>query len=148
LLPLPVPPNGPSRAGSPACAKNSVNPFSGISLIRAMNTEDLLNELTPSAGSADFLIAAAHTRARRRCLVLESAAATSFLMLAMAGIVWLLPKSSAPPSVAVSAAQMPPPLTDDELLDSFGDQPVALVTYPDGSQRLLAALRPLPGRGK
>jgi hypothetical protein len=32
-------------------------------------------------------------------------------------------------------------LTRDELLDSFGDQPVALVTWPDGRQQLLAIAR-------
>jgi hypothetical protein len=33
-------------------------------------------------------------------------------------------------------------LTEHELLDSFGDQPVALVTMPDGRKRLLSIRRP------
>jgi hypothetical protein len=40
-------------------------------------------------------------------------------------------------------------LTENELLDSFPeDQPVALVTWPDGRKQLLAIARPVPIRNR
>ncbi|RFC48698.1 MAG: hypothetical protein DVB22_002833 [Verrucomicrobia bacterium] len=51
------------------------------------------------------------------------------------------PFSSPSPSPLFPSAALLPPRCSDELLDAFGDQPVALVTYPDGRQQLLAVLR-------
>ena len=107
-----------------------------------MNPDDLLAELTPSAAGADALAAAARRCARRRRVLRDTGTVAACLCVAVAGVA-LLPRQTEPPA---RAAQQKPtattPLTADELLDSFGDQPVALVTYPDGTQRLLALVRP------
>ena len=120
-----------------------------------MKTEDLLTELTPSAWSADILVAAARRRTRRRKATRAAVAAVAVLAAAVA----LLPKKQQGATLATTAATrtaptMPAPhatkgatantpkeLTEDEFLDTFGDQPVALVTYPDGRRQLLTIVR-------
>ena len=106
-----------------------------------MKTDDLLTDLTPASASADFLVAAARSHARRRRIWRDAVAAAAVLAIGVAGIA-LLPRPQKVPTVAALPAARSLHLTADELLDSFGDQPVALVTYPDGSQRLLAVMRP------
>jgi hypothetical protein len=106
-----------------------------------MNPDELLDHVTcPDSGAVEALVAAARTRAGRRRAIREAAAAAAVLACAFVGIAHLPRPAGTPPPVAGSPR--PVPLTDDELLDAFGDQPVALVTYPDGSQRLLAIVRP------
>jgi len=91
-----------------------------------MNPDDLLADLTPPASSADHLVAAAAILAITTTLI----------------ALLITPTSPQPHLSATQPLPTPAPLSPDELLDAFGDQPVALVTYPDGRQQLLAILRP------
>jgi len=108
-----------------------------------MNRE-LLADLTAAPGGADAIVTAARRHAARkrqaRALGLAGAA-----VLALAGAFLTLPSRHRVPPVA----QAPAPsvmLTQNELLDSFGDEPVALITWPDGRQQLLAIARPRSNR--
>ena len=109
-----------------------------------MKPDELLDHLTrPESGGVEALVTAALTRARRRRALRETAAAALILLCAIGGVS-LLVKPQSPsirPAPPLAASPGPAPLTGSELLDAFGDQPVALVTYPDGSQRLLAIVR-------
>jgi hypothetical protein len=112
-----------------------------------MNPEsaNLLNDLTCSGrNSGDFLIQALHIRARRRAQYrIAAVCALTLTALAMlAGHLAPIRKSS--PPVAVTPPAQSHQLTSDELLDSFPDQPIALVTWPDGRQQLLAIAHPAP----
>ena len=107
-----------------------------------MKPDELLSDLTPCTTDASFLVAAARQRMRhRRQFQLGTAAAA--LILTAVFVLRLLPAGGdhAVPN-AVAAVPSSPMLTQHELLDSFGDQPVALVTWPDGRQKLLAISRP------
>ena len=113
-----------------------------------MKTNDLLDDLTrPASGEIDSLVAAARIATRRRRTI-RSTAITTLVALVLAGS-WeswhTTPTRSTnphPPTATAYPATQPIPLTSDELLESFGDRPVALVTHPDGSQQLLTILRP------
>lgn len=111
-----------------------------------MKPDELLSDLTPCTTDASFLVAAARQHARhRRQLQIGSAAAA--LILATVVALRLLPtgETATPPEEA-AVTPPSPMLTKQELLDSFGDQPVALITWPDGRQKLLAINRPAPAR--
>ena len=102
---------------------------------------DLLADLTPSAtGSVEPLLAAARQRARRRRKAGEFLTAAAIVTASTAGLLLLFAREA--PTAAVSTTQTPVLLSREELLDSFGDQPVALVTWPDGRQQLLAIAAP------
>lgn len=108
-----------------------------------MNPNELLEQLTgPRGGDVEALVRAARTGAARRRMLRNTASTALALALIAAGLGLLLrPEPQLPPALTTQ----PPPtpvLTGEELLDSFGEQPVALVTYPDGSQRLLSVVRP------
>ena len=110
-----------------------------------MKPDELLDQLTrPDTGGIEALVAAAQARAKRRRALREIGAATIILLCILGGSILLLQpdKQSAQAPQPVVAPAPPAPLSGEELLDAFGDQPVALVTYPDGSQRLLTILRP------
>lgn len=110
-----------------------------------MKPDELLDHLTrPDAGGVEALVAAARTRACRRRTLREAGAATVILLCAIGGLALLVRPQivTSRPTETVARTAPPAPLTGEELLDAFGDQPVALVTYPDGSQRLLAIVRP------
>jgi hypothetical protein len=106
----------------------------------------LLDDLTAARGDAgEGLIKALrqhrHRRTQRRAL-----AAGAIAVAAIAAGIRFLPHESAPSHVVTIEPRLSSMLTESELLDSFGDQPVALVTWPDGRQQLLAiAHAPLPG---
>ena len=108
-----------------------------------MNPDDLLADLTPPASSADHLVVTARRLAQRRQTLRDTLAAAAILAITTTLISQLVTTTA--PQSHLSATQplpTPAPLSPDELLDAFGDQPVALVTYPDGRQQLLAILRP------
>jgi hypothetical protein len=108
------------------------------------DVSDLLDDLTHArAGGAEALVAA--LRRRRRGKVAARLGAVVLAGAAAAGL-WRV----RPPDAVPVAAVAPPPtsLTPDELLDSFGDQPVALVTWPDGRQQLFAIARSGGGPGR
>lgn len=110
-----------------------------------MNPDDLLADLTPTASSADHLVVTARRLAQRRQTLRDTLAAAAILAITTTLISQLVTPTT--PQSHLSATQplpTPPPLSPDELLDAFGDQPVALVTYPDGRQQLLAILRSPP----
>lgn len=110
-----------------------------------MNPDDLLADLTPPASSVDHLVATARRLAHRRQTLRDTLAAASILAITTTLISQLvIPTSPRPHLSATQPLPTPAPLSPDELLDAFGDQPVALVTYPDGRQQLLAILRPPP----
>ncbi len=114
----------------------------------------LLRDLTasgPDGVDGEYLIRALRVRLRRQA-VLRTAA---LCMPAAAGLcilaARLLPGKESPPALPPVALTVPPvpeaappsgakplKLNGEELLDSFPDQPVALVTWPDGRQQLLA----------
>ncbi len=107
-----------------------------------MNSDDLLDSLTAPTSSADHLVATARRLAYRRQTLREGLAAAAILAITTALISQLVIPTSRPTSLSViQSVPTPAPLSPDELLDAFGDQPVALVTYPDGRQQLLAILR-------
>jgi hypothetical protein len=107
-----------------------------------MNPDDLLDSLTAPTSSAEHLVATARRLAHRRQTLREGLAAAAILAIATAGISRLVPSQPVgPPLSVIQSLPTPAPLSPDELLDAFGDQPVALVTYPDGRQQLLAILR-------
>jgi hypothetical protein len=108
-----------------------------------MNRE-LLSDLTAASPGADALVAAVRHRSRRRHR-LQSLGVASAAAAVLAAAFLSLPSRPR----ATGTAQVPatsPMLTQNELLDSFGDQPVALVTWPDGRQQLLAIAPPARGR--
>lgn len=110
-----------------------------------MKADELLDQLTrPRPGELETLVAAARTRARRRRVLRNVAPLVIVSLIALALFPWRLrPQApNVPPAAHSSEGIQPAPLTGNELLDAFGDQPVALVTYPDGSQRLLSITRP------
>jgi hypothetical protein len=110
-----------------------------------MNPDDLLADLTPPASSADHLVATARRLAQRRQTLRDTLAAAAILAITTTLISQLvIPTSRPSPLSTTQPLPTPAPLSPDELLDAFGDQPVALVTYPDGRQQLLAILRPPP----
>lgn len=105
-----------------------------------MNQDNLLSDLTGSAVSADDLVTAARRYKRHR--LLGQCAAVSLICASW----WAFqptPTPTPPPGTVEKVPTLPTtkPLTTNELLDSFGEQPVALVTFPDGTQRLLALVR-------
>ena len=115
-----------------------------------MKPDDLLTDLTPCPSDVTALLnAAAMERHRRRATVQAVFAAAAVIALGITAI-RLSPGSASAdsgPVVKVSAPARPSPmLTGHELLDTFGDQPVALVTWPDGRQKLLAINRPAARR--
>ncbi len=111
-----------------------------------MNPEsaELLKDLTSAGDSGDFLVQALHSRRVRRAQVRIVATCA----LAMSALALLAASLSPEPSSPVAATSPPASfkLTENELLDSFQDQPVALVTWPDGRKQLLAIAHPAPGR--
>ncbi|HWB01998.1 MAG TPA: hypothetical protein VG796_03175 [Verrucomicrobiales bacterium] len=114
-----------------------------------MNPESasLLNDLTRSgSGSGDYLIHALHAR-RRRVMQCRIAAVCVLTMTALAMLAArLAPTAEKPAPVAVTPPVKSFKISGNELLDSFPeDQPVALVTWPDGRQQLLA-ITPVPNR--
>jgi len=108
----------------------------------------LLDELTGARpSSAETLVRALrldrHRTAKRRALATAGAGVLG-LAWAFAFLAHDLPK----PTVSIPPVPSQQ-LTPAELLDAFGDQPVALVTWPDGRQQLLAiASRPYHGRAR
>jgi hypothetical protein len=111
-----------------------------------MNPEsaDLLDDLTgPDSKSADFLVSALHA-CRQRRMQFRLAAISTLAMAALGMLAACLTPDGGPPSlVAVTPPADSHKLTGEELLDSLSDQPVALVTWPDGRQQLLAIAPPL-----
>jgi len=101
------------------------------------DTSSLLNDLTAVPGdSAEALIRALRRR-RHRKAQFRAFAVSAIGLAGIAAGIRFFPRESSPSPVAVEPAR-PAMLTKNELLDSFGDQPVALVTWPDGRQQLLA----------
>jgi hypothetical protein len=92
--------------------------------------------------AADAVVRAARRRRRRRTV--GAAVAGLALVAVAAAALWRrgteVPVADlpVPPAPSMSA-------TEDELLSSFGDRPVALVTWPDGRQQLFAIARRHPG---
>lgn len=108
-----------------------------------MNPNELLEQLTgPRGGDVEALVRAARAGAARRRMLRNTASTALALALIAAGLGLLLRPEPELPTAITTQPQPPPVLTGEELLDSFGEQPVALVTYPDGSQRLLSIVRP------
>jgi hypothetical protein len=104
------------------------------------DTSTLLDELTGSNGeSTDSLVRALRALRRRRAQRRSAAAGALGIVAAALGL--RLVRESPAPHTAVEPAGSPM-LSQNELLDSFGDQPVALITWPDGRQQLLAIARP------
>ena len=116
----------------------------------AMNpdTTTLLDELTATrSADADTLITALRVRRRHRAQ-LRTLTVSALLVAFVAGVLHFRPREK--PVIVTTPGEAPPStmLTKNELLDSFGDQPVALVTWPDGRQQLLAIThRPAPAIG-
>lgn len=108
-----------------------------------MKTEDLLTEITPLASSADTLVAAARQQTRQRKVI--RATATTAVLVAIG--LMAIPRKTPSPSPSPILTKTPPTsnhvrnLSETEFLDSFGDQPIALVTYPDGTKQLLTIVR-------
>ena len=104
-----------------------------------MKTEDLLTEITPVASSADTLVAAARRQARQRKMIRATATTAALVGIGLMAI----PRKTPQPSLATSPPTSNPVrnLSEAEFLDSFGDQPIALVTYPDGTKQLLTIVR-------
>jgi hypothetical protein len=111
-----------------------------------MNPEsaELLKDLTGTGHSGDFLVQALHSRRLRRSQV-RIVAACALTMSALAILAACLSPGYSSP-VAVTAPPVSFKLTENELLDSFSDQPVALVTWPDGRKQLLAIAHSAPAR--
>jgi hypothetical protein len=101
----------------------------------------LLDDLTaaPTDG-ADALVCALRADRRRRTRR-QAVAATAVGFVAIATAIGLLTHELPIPS-PIGEPSRTPDLTQSELLDSFGDQPVALVVWPDGRQQLLAIASP------
>jgi hypothetical protein len=100
------------------------------------DTSTLLDELTGSScDSTDSLVQALHALRRRRARR-RAAVAGALGLVAFAPGLRLFRESPAPLTSVEPAGS--PMLSPNELLDSFGDQPVALITWPDGRQQLLA----------
>ena len=99
----------------------------------------LLDDLTAARSDvAGKLITALQARSRRLAKARGLAAAVIIIAL-IAGVLRDPPQEKH--AVAVTSPSRSIMLTQNELLDSFGDQPVALVTWPDGRQQLLAITR-------
>lgn len=96
----------------------------------------LLNDLTAArSDDAEKLITALHVHRRRRARGRALGAGALIIALIAAGLHF---RPQEKPTVAVTDPPRSIMLTPNELLDSFGDQPVALITWPDGRQQLLA----------
>ena len=114
-----------------------------------MKPDDLLTDLTLCPSAIDTLLQEARQQRRRRRETMQaSAAAAAIIALAITAI--RLGASGTPtatgPALTATAPAASPLLNKHELLEAFGDQPVALVTWPDGRQKLLAIQRPAPRR--
>lgn len=100
------------------------------------DTSTLLDELTAARGdNAGNLIAALHVHRRRRAQH-RALGAVALVIALSAGALHYKPREK--PAIAVIDPPRSTVLTKKELLDSFGDQSVALVTWPDGRQQLYA----------
>jgi hypothetical protein len=110
-----------------------------------MHPDELLSDLTPCTTEASLLVAAARQQVRRRRHLRTGIAAAALLVTGFTMFNFLpIPPAGASSPDVTSATPPPssPMLTEHELLDSFGDQPVALVTMPNGRKRLLSIRRP------
>lgn len=107
------------------------------------DTTTLLDDLTPArTGDSGQLVAALHLHRRRRTKR-RALGASALIIIGIA--VGPCFQQEQKPAIAATAPPNSAMLTPKELLDSFGDRPVALVTWPDGRQQLLAiASRPVP----
>ena len=109
------------------------------------DTTTLLDDLTgPRGEHPAALLAAARTRRRRRVQT-RAFAVSALAVIAVTAAVRFMPAPSPAPVIVSTPPAPTVMLTKSELLDSFGDQPVALVTWPDGRQTLLAIAH-RPGR--
>lgn len=110
-----------------------------------MKSNELLDQLTnPSNEGVESLVALAHRQVRRRRIVCSSGVAALLIFAATALAPLFRPQFQPEPVVIkkpIVESHGVPLMTKEELLDSFGEQPVALATYPDGSQRLLTIVR-------
>jgi hypothetical protein len=103
---------------------------------------NLLNDLSSTGSdSCDFLVRALRTRQHRRTQY-RTAGVCVLTVTALAMLAARLMPGH--PPLAVNAPQESSKLTENELLDSFPGQPVALVTWPDGRKQLLAIAHPAP----
>lgn len=113
-----------------------------------MKPDELLSDLTPCRTDASFLVAAAARQHARRRQYLQACTGAAAIILTTLLAIRLSPNPNsitAPETAGTKASS--PMLTKNELLASFGDQPVALVTWPDGRQKLLTIDRkPAPAR--
>lgn len=107
-----------------------------------MKSNELLEQVTcPRGGDIDALIRCARARAVHRSILRNAGRTVLALALILAGLDLLLRPDQQPTPTLTTPHHPTPILSSEELLDSFGDQPVALVTYPDGSQRLISIVR-------
>ena len=109
----------------------------------------LLAEVTAAPDRINELHAAARKHRQRR--VIHRRAAVSGAAVVVGALAFLLSNSKpekAPFAVPPVASHHAKFLTDDELLDSFGDQSVGLVTWPDGRKQLIAITPAPPGPAK
>jgi hypothetical protein len=104
------------------------------------DTFSLLDDLTAAGNdSGEALIRALH-RHRRRKTRRQALVFSALSVATLAAGIRFLPRESPPPTLVAEPVRSPI-LTQSELLDSFGDQPIALVTWPDGRQQLLTIAR-------
>jgi|GEM_PF-5616160 len=104
------------------------------------DTATLLDDLTAARHHGGEALVHALRINRRRKAQRRALAVSALSIAAVVAGIRFPPRESPEQSVAVEPARSTM-LTESELLDSFGDQPVALVTWPDGRQQLLAITR-------
>ena len=110
----------------------------------------LLADLTAAPDQIDELITAARKHSQHRVIRRKAA------LIAGPGLICALViqqqsrpfPDKVPDPMQVTLPHRAKSLTADELLDSFGDQSVGLVTWPDGRQQLIAITPAPPGTGK
>lgn len=106
----------------------------------------LLSDITAAPDRADELKLAFRKHTHYRIIRRRTAVALAVAVLCGGAFLqYGLTPEKAPSPAPIVAPNHTRSLTDDELLDSFGDQSVGLVTWPDGRKQLIAITPAPPG---
>ncbi len=106
----------------------------------------LLSDITAAPDRADELKLAFRKHTHYRIIRRRTAVALAVAVLCGGAFLqYGLTPEKAPSHAPIVAPNHTRSLTDDELLDSFGDQSVGLVTWPDGRKQLIAITPAPPG---